>query len=106
MAFEQATIKVEKEKEFAELKSAIEHAFQPERVGKLLKRLQSKRVRIRNFDSVRQSGVLDNEPGSAQGVYERLTVSDQAQIRELYLSRIEEVDRELRTKFHKIYQYY
>jgi hypothetical protein len=35
-----------------------------------------------------------------------LTVSDQAQIREFYLSRIEEIDADLRHKFKKLYQYY
>jgi len=39
-------------------------------------------------------------------LYEALPLSDQAQIREFYLSKVEEVDAALRTKFHKLYQYY
>jgi hypothetical protein len=35
-----------------------------------------------------------------------LTVSDQGQIRELYLSKIEEVDPALRARFGKLYRYY
>jgi hypothetical protein len=44
--------------------------------------------------------------GGAKGLYEALAMSDQAQIREFYLFRIEGVDAELRTKFQKLYQYY
>jgi hypothetical protein len=107
MAFEQAVIKVEREKEFAELKRGIELAFDPDRVEKFLKRLQKKSLRVRDFDSVLRHGILAENLGSAaQELYQSLTVSDQAQIRELYLFRIEEVDPKVRTKFHQIYQYY
>jgi hypothetical protein len=34
-----------------------------------------------------------------------LPVSDQGQMREFYLSKIEEVEPALRVKFHKLYQY-
>jgi hypothetical protein len=109
MGFEQATISVEREKEFAGLKSAIKRAFSPEKVETFLKRLQRGNVRVRDWESV--LGVLEkvggSQPGETlQGLYTKLTVSDQAQIREFYLSRVEEVDPRLRTKFHKIYQYY
>ena len=52
MSYEQATIKVEKEAQFAELKSSIERAFSAGAVEKMLKRLDSKNTRIRDFDSV------------------------------------------------------
>jgi hypothetical protein len=109
MGFEQATISVEREKEFAGLKSAIEHAFSRENVEAFLKRLQRQNVRVRDWESV--LGVLEKLSGaraseSLHGLYGKLTVSDQAQIREFYLFRVEEVDPALRTKFHKIYQYY
>ena len=108
MGFEQATISVEREKEFEELKSAINGAFSGEKVEAFLKRLQRGNVRVRDWVSV--LGVLEKiagtPSGELQGLYGKLTVSDQAQIREFYLSRVEEVDPKLRTKFHKIYQYY
>lgn len=109
MGFEQATIGVEREKEFGELRSAIERAFSNEKVETFLKRLQRGNVRVRDWQLV--LSVLETIAGSAsgetlRGLYEKLTVSDQAQIREFYLSRVEEVDPKLRTKFHKIYQYY
>jgi hypothetical protein len=42
----------------------------------------------------------------AQQLYQGLPVSDQAQMREFYLSKLEGVDIALRHKFKKLYQYY
>ena len=111
MGFEQAVIKVEKEKEFEELKGAINRALAPENAGKYLKRVASAGLRIRNFDLVLAKGVLEQVGGllagqSAKDLYAALSISDQAQMKEFYLSKIEEVDADLRTKFHKLYQYY
>jgi hypothetical protein len=111
VGFEQALIKVEKEKEFEELKSAITRAFAPENAGKYLKRVASAGLRIRDFDLLLAKGVLEQVEGvlagkSAKGLYAELALSDQAQIKEFYLSKVEEVDRVLRARFHKLYQYY
>ena len=113
MGFEQALIKVEQEKEFEELKSAISRALAPENAGKFLKKVASAGLRIRHFDLVLAKGVLEQVDGAlakseqgAKGLYAALTMSDQALMKEFYLSKIEEVDSELRTKFHKLYQYY
>jgi hypothetical protein len=113
VGFEQALIKVEQEKEFEELKSAINRALAPENAGKFLKRVASAGLRIRHFDLVLAKGVLEQVDAvlagsaqSAKGLYAALALSDQAQMKEFYLSKIEEVDSELRTKFHKLYQYY
>ena len=109
MAFEQATIKVEKEKEFGELKSAISRAFAPENVEKYLKRMASTGLRIRDFDSVLAKRVLEQVgalSGSAKDLYAELTLTDQAQMKEFYLSKIEEASPELRARFQKLYQYY
>jgi hypothetical protein len=109
--FEQATIKVQQEKEFDELKSAIRRAFVPQSVEKYLKRMTSAGIRIRDFDAVLAKGVLEHvgamEKGkSAKALYSALTLSDQAQMKEFYLSKIEEVGPELRAKYQKLYQYY
>jgi hypothetical protein len=113
VGFEQAAIEVEKKKEFEELKDAINRAFAADRVEKFLKRLQSDGTRIRNWDSVLKDGVLErvdeglkSSGTTAQSLYESLTVSDQAQMREFYLSRIEEVAPQVRARFHRLYQYY
>jgi len=111
VAFEQATIKVEKEKEFEELKAAITRAFAPESVEKYLKKVASAGLRIRDFDSVLTKGVVEQVAAlgkgqSAKDLYAALTLTDQAQMKEFYLSKIEEVGPELRAKFQKLYQYY
>ena len=108
--FEQATIKVEKEKEFEELKSAINRAFAPENVQKYLKQVASAALRIRDFDSVLAKGILERVGAltgtKAKDLYSALTVTDQAQMKEFYLFKIEEVGAALRAKYQKIYQYY
>jgi hypothetical protein len=111
MAFEQATIKVEKEKDFGELKAAIDRAFAREMVQKYLKRVASAGLRIRDFDSVLAKRVLEHvgaleKARNAKDLYEALTLTDRAQMKEFYLSKIEEVGPELRAKYQKIYQYY
>jgi hypothetical protein len=110
--FEQATIKVEKEKEFGDLKSAVVTAFSSGNVQKFLKRVSSAGVRIRDFEVILAKGVFEQIDGAlakgqtAQALYSRLTVTDQGQMKEFYLFKIEDVAPELRAKFQKIYQYY
>jgi hypothetical protein len=109
MAFEQAAIKVQNEQEYAGLRGALEQAFRPSNVERFLKQLDRKSIRIRDFDAVLSKRVLEGfgEPGlNAQHLYESLAVSDQALIREFYLSKLEAVDVALRHKFKKLYQYY
>ncbi len=109
MSFEQATIKVVSEREFDELKAAIERVFASERIEKYLKSLKSRGIRARNVDAILAANLIDmvagRTAGSAKTLYESLPVSDQAQVREFYLSKVEEVDQALRTRFHKLYQY-
>jgi hypothetical protein len=107
--FEKAAIKIEKAQEYAKLQGAIEQAFLPDKAEQFLKRLDRKGIRIRNVDAVLAQKVLERfgEPGlNAQQLYQALPLSDQAQIRELYLSKLEGVDTALRHKFKKLYQYY
>jgi hypothetical protein len=109
MAFEQAAIKVQKEQEFARLQAAVERAFQPGTIERFLKQLDRKGIRIRDLDAVLAKRLLETvgESGlNARELYEALPVSDQAQLREFYLSKLEGVDTALRHKFKKLYQYY
>ncbi len=110
VSFEQAAIKVEKAQEFARLQAAIEHAFLPEKAEQFLKQLDRKGIRVRDFDAVLARRLLEAVVGeaglNAQGLYQSLPVSDQAQMREFYLSKLEGVDVALRHKFKKLYQYY
>jgi len=110
VGFEQAAIKVDREKEFQELKRAIERAFEPRNIEKFLKKVRSRNLRIRDFEAVLAGRALE-ESGALAGpkakvLHQVLTLSDQAQMREFYLSRVEEVDPKLRTKFQKVYRYY
>ncbi len=108
--FEKGLIKVEKEREFGDLKAAIEKSFADDRAAKYLKELSARGIRIRDWDDVLKAGAIDrvsgDKAGTAQTLYGALPVSDQSQIREFYLSKVEEVDLGVRAKFHKLYQYY
>ena len=109
MAFEQAAIKVENAQEFAALQAAVEQAFSPDSVERLLKQLDRRGIRVRDFDALLAKRVLEavGEAGlNARQLYDALPVSDQAQMREFYLSKLEGVDTALRHKFKKLYQYY
>jgi hypothetical protein len=110
VAFEQAEIKIEKTEEFGQLRRAIEEALSPEKIKGFLKKLHRVEIRIRDFDAVIATGTLEAVTGRtdfrARQLYNSLTLSDQAQLRELYLSQVEEVNPALRAKFHKLYQYY
>ena len=108
MGFEQAAIKIEKQQEFGKLQAAIDQAFLPGRAEQFLKQLERKGVRVRDVDALLAQKVLDgfsNPAVSAQALYGALTLSDQAQIREFYLSKLEGIDSALRHKFRKLYQY-
>ena len=110
MAFEQAAIKIEKAEEFGQLQRAIEEVFSQEKVKRFLKVLQRGKIRIRDFDAVLVSHTLEAITGrtdfNSRRLYNSLTLSDQAQMREFYLSKLEMVDTALRHKFKKLYQYY
>ena len=109
VAFEQAAIKVQKAQEFAALQGAIEQAFLPGMIERFLKQLDRKGLRVRNFDALLAQRVLEGfgEAGlDALQLYQSLPLSDQAQMREFYLSKLESVDIALRHKFKKLYQYY
>ena len=111
VAFEQATIKVEKQQEFSRLQAAVEQAFLPENAERFLKQLDRKRIRVRDFDGLLAKRVLEDVAATksdlnAVHLYQELSLSDQAQMREFYLSKLEGVDDVLRHKFKKLYQYY
>ena len=109
MAFEQATIKVEKVEEFGKLQAAVEQAFLPAKAERFLKQLDRKGIRVRDFEGILAARLLEDAAGDsglkAQQLYQGLPVSDQAQMREFDLSNLEGVDIALRHKFKKLYQH-
>jgi hypothetical protein len=111
--FVKAEIKVGSEKEFEGLKSSITRIFEPNKVENFLKRMSGKGLRIRDWDGVVANRLLDQSDEvlaksgtTSQTLYQALTLSDQAQMREFYLSRLEDLAPETRTKFKQLYQYY
>jgi len=118
MAFEQAAIKIEKLQEYGRLQAVIEQVFSAEKTERFLKQLDRKGIRIRDFDGVLSARALEDVAGrpkvgstadselSAWQLYQALPLSDQAQMREFYLSKLETVEVALRHRFKKLYQYY
>ena len=111
--FEQAPVKVEREKEFGELKSALERVFAPERVEKFLRQLDKKGIRARDFAKVLDKKAIEatdeQVAGSGQSacqLYEQMGVGDQGLIREFYLSSVDQVSAELRRRYQKLFTYY
>ena len=107
--FQRAPIKIEKEQEYSRLQAAVEQAFLPEKAERFLKQLDRKGVRVRDFDAVLAQRLLEafGEAGlNAKQLYDALPLSDQAQMREFYLSKLETVGAALRHRFKKLYQYY
>ena len=111
--FQQPTLSVEKLAEYAQLHSALERIFSTGGVEKFLRLLRSKGVPIRDFDRVLRESLLEQADAtlaksgkSARQWYDAVSVSDQAQIREFYLTALEAVDLPLREKFKQLYRYY
>ncbi len=109
--FRQSGIPIEKVAEFEELSAGIQRVFSPAAIERFFRKLESKGIRIRQFETVLDKKVLEGfdprlRQKGARKLYEALSVADQAQIRELYLRSLEQVDDALRTRFYKIYVMY
>jgi len=111
--FQQAGIGIEKRAEHAQLQPALERVFSAAGVEKFLRLLQRRGVPIRDFDRVLREKLLEqadrtlSQSGrSAQQWYDALSVGDQAQVREYYLTALEAVDLPLREQFKQLYRYY
>ena len=111
--FQQAAIRIEKLEEFEQLHSAIARIFAPGAVERFFRLLQRKGVPVRDFHRVLREKLLEKSDATlaksgktAQQLYDALTLSDQAQMREFYLTTLEAVDQPLRERFNKLYRYY
>jgi predicted N-acetyltransferase YhbS len=58
-SFQQTVIRIEKEKEFEELRDAIDRALGSERAGKFLKRVRRAGARIRDLEVILARGVFE-----------------------------------------------
>ena len=109
MPFAQAPIEVQNRAVVGELKRVIESALSG-REDEFLHLVKRFGLRIRQFEDVLKQRIFDQLPGVAlslpsEELYAGLGASDQGVIRELYLTRIEEVPVELRAKYSKLYRY-
>jgi hypothetical protein len=110
--FQQPVLRIDRLDEFEQFHSALARIFAPAAVEKFLRLLQRKGVPIRDFHRVMREKLLEKSDAAlgkskgAQQLYDSLTVSDQAQIREFYLTTLEAVDQPLRERFNKLYRYY
>src|SRR5208337_2693643 len=110
--FERAGIPIDKLEEFDQLRSALARVFAPGAVEGFLRLLRRKGVPIRDFDRVLREKLVEQADGmlaqsgkTAQQLYDAVTVSDQAQMREFYFTTLEEVALPLREKYSKLYRY-
>ena len=101
--FVQTVLPVEDEVHFAAVKAALEPLFASGNVAGYLKRVQRSKLRVRDFEGLLQRGLLGAKTAE---LYQVLGNSDRGQARELYLSLVEKVAPELRSRFLKVYAYY
>jgi len=101
--FVQATIPIQDETTFAVVRQAMDAAFAPQQVAAFLRRVESARLRVRQFESVLAHGLLGTQ---AQTSYAALGDADRGQIREQYLRRVEQVAPEVRQKYFRLYASY
>jgi hypothetical protein len=101
--FQQGLIPIQNPAVYEPVKAAVEAAFAPPSVRGFLQRVARAKLRVRAFEQVLEQGCLGEV---AKSGYAQLSDSDRGQIRELYLSLVEQVPQDLRGNFLKIYAYY
>jgi hypothetical protein len=101
--FVQAVLPIENEAQFATVKASLEPLFTSANVAGFLQRVHRARLRVRDFEALLDRGLLGAGTAAA---YRALGDADRGQARELYLSRVEQVPLELRSRFLKVYAYY
>jgi len=106
MKFEQANLPVLDEQGVNALRSMIETALDTQ-TEKFLDSMQHFGLNIREFEKALQKGLLERAAGVSgmAVVYAKLPMSDQAQMRELYLTKVEDIKESLREKYKKLYRY-
>ena len=101
--FVQTVLPVNDQANFAAVKASLERLFASGNVAGYLKRVQRTKLRVRDFEGLLRRGLLGAVTAAA---YQGLVDSDRGQARELYLSLVEQVPLELRSRFLKVYAYY
>jgi hypothetical protein len=109
MQFAQAPIEIENRPVVGEVQRVIKSALTGH-VDEFLHLVKRFGLRVRELEEVLKERVFDQLPGVApnrptEEMYLELSASDQGVIREFYLTQVEEVPVELRTKYAKLYRY-
>src|SRR5262249_23774878 len=110
MAFTQAAMPVENTQLFAVLKGMIANALAPANLEDFLKGIRYYGITPRQFERVLEESLFEQARGAKAGenasdTYAAMSHGDQAQIREYYLTEIENIPQEMRNKFRTIFQY-
>jgi hypothetical protein len=101
--FVQTVLPIVDEARFAAAKGSLESLFTSANVNRFLERVRRARLRVRDFEGLLGRGLLGTPTAEA---YRSLCDSDRGQVRECYLSLVEQVPQELRARFLKVYAYY
>ena len=101
--FENAEIAVQNTEAFETLKTQIVGALTTG-ADRFLSGAASRGINAREFEKMLAAGLLDGQARASE-LYEKLPLSDQGLIRELYLTKVEEIEPELRRKHSKVYRY-
>jgi hypothetical protein len=111
--YEQPQMPIQAAQVYEVLFSALGRLFAPENAERLLRKLENRGLKARNFEQLLATKVLDQlderlaGSGKTAGQwYAELPVPDQGQLREFYLTAVEAVDPGLREKYAKIYRNY
>jgi hypothetical protein len=106
MSFERAEIAIQSA-EFEKLKKVVSSALS-ESADKFLKSIEGNGLLVRQFEQILDKGLLNKAVSGAEpakDLYSKMPASDQGQMREFYLTRLEQVEPALRQKYKKIYRY-
>ena len=113
VGFQQATIPVQNEPEFFALRAAIERVFSAAQIHNYLRGLKRTGIKVRQFERVLDKGLIERADAElarsgrkARELYDRMALSDKAQIREFYLVRLETAGDDVREKFASVYRDY
>ena len=105
--FVQAGIKVEREKEFSQLREALARVLSGDAADGFLRRVKRSGLRVRQLEEILAKGIPDAADGAlaksgttARRLYEALALSDQALMREFYLTEVEKISAPLRARYH------
>jgi hypothetical protein len=101
--FVQAGLPIVDEDRVAAIKATLEAQFSSSRMAGFLGKVQRSKLRVRDFETLLARGMLGASTAEA---YKALGDSDRGQVREFYLSLVEQTPQALRGRFLKVYAYY